>query len=238
MNHLICSIHQPNFFPWIGYFLKISQSDIFIILDDVQTQKTAGSYANRVSIISSARHKWLVAPIKRKSGVWNISDTQYHDSIPWRNQILGLIENSYRKAPFFKEFFPFLKNLILFPSNSLVEFNLNSLKAIMEYLSMPYEDKIIISSSLNIQTQATQRLIDLTKSVNAQTYLCGNGSDGYLEKNMFKQQNIQLKFMNIEPIHYPQLNLNEFVPGQSIIDVLMNFSRENTIRYIKEEEIK
>jgi hypothetical protein len=33
---MIVSIHQPNYLPWIGYFNKISRSDIFVIFDDVQ----------------------------------------------------------------------------------------------------------------------------------------------------------------------------------------------------------
>ena len=30
------TIHQANFFPYPGFFHKISQSDIFIIQDDVK----------------------------------------------------------------------------------------------------------------------------------------------------------------------------------------------------------
>ena len=40
------SIHQPNFIPWLGYFHKIINSDIFIILDTVQYPR-GKSVANR-----------------------------------------------------------------------------------------------------------------------------------------------------------------------------------------------
>ena len=30
------AIHQPNYIPWLGYFYKIYESDIFVFLDDVQ----------------------------------------------------------------------------------------------------------------------------------------------------------------------------------------------------------
>ena len=43
------AIHQPNFFPWAGYFLQDLFVDIFVFLDDVQYSKN--SYTNRASII-------------------------------------------------------------------------------------------------------------------------------------------------------------------------------------------
>ena len=32
-------LSQPTFFPWIGYYDLIDQSDIFVILDDVKFEK-------------------------------------------------------------------------------------------------------------------------------------------------------------------------------------------------------
>ena len=29
------AVHQPNFFPWLGYFECIDQVDIYVFLDDV-----------------------------------------------------------------------------------------------------------------------------------------------------------------------------------------------------------
>ena len=40
---MICAIHQPNFFPWLGYFEKIWRADVFIFLNQVDYEKSGHS---------------------------------------------------------------------------------------------------------------------------------------------------------------------------------------------------
>src|SRR5690606_21435204 len=44
----LVAIHQPNYAPWLGYFHKLAQADVFVFLDDAQFSK--GSYTNRVQV--------------------------------------------------------------------------------------------------------------------------------------------------------------------------------------------
>ena len=48
MSRRVVAIHQPNFFPWLGFFDKILCSDVFIVLDHVQFPKSEGNWSNRV----------------------------------------------------------------------------------------------------------------------------------------------------------------------------------------------
>ena len=72
----IFSCHQPNFFPWLGFFNKIYESDIFVLLDDVQFQKrSSGTWSNRVMLNIGGVPKWFTAPINRQfKGLKNISE--------------------------------------------------------------------------------------------------------------------------------------------------------------------
>ena len=105
---MIVAIHQPNFFPWLGYFDKIARSDVFVILDDVQFPKKGGSFSNRVKLLISAEGRWITAPIVRNySGVRNINAMEFCSDSPWRKKIHRTVEQSYKKTPFFDDIFSF-----------------------------------------------------------------------------------------------------------------------------------
>jgi len=58
------AVHQPAYLPWIGYFEKIIQSDIFIYLDTVQFEKN--NFTNRNKIKTAQGEIWLTVPEEDK----------------------------------------------------------------------------------------------------------------------------------------------------------------------------
>src|SRR3990172_8374539 len=65
------AIHQPNFAPWLPFFAKIHQADIFVLMINAQFEKNG--YQNRCSV----NGKWWTKPVK--SGNELIKDKQYVD---------------------------------------------------------------------------------------------------------------------------------------------------------------
>ena len=45
---MVVSIHQPDYIPWLGFFYKMSQSDVFVYLDDAQYSNEAAHNFNVV----------------------------------------------------------------------------------------------------------------------------------------------------------------------------------------------
>ena len=83
----IVAIHQPNFFPWLGYFDKIARANVFVILDSVQFPKKQGNWMNRVRVLVHGKPHWLTVPVDRTfHGVRSVREMQIASDSPWRDR--------------------------------------------------------------------------------------------------------------------------------------------------------
>jgi hypothetical protein len=79
-------IHQPNFVPHFGFFYKMSQCDIFIILSQVQFEKNG--YQNRYFL--QDKQKWVTKPVN--GGLEPIYTKGYTDGANLLNINMRFIE--------------------------------------------------------------------------------------------------------------------------------------------------
>lgn len=218
----IVAIHQPNFFPWLGYFDKIARSDVFILLDHVQLQKTGGTWSNRAKLAQGCEARWVTAPILRNfHGVRAIRDIEFQSANPWRKKFMKSLVANYGRARFFSEILDLLEPLILNPENNLSRYNGTAIMAIAQSLGLPVE-KFRWSSEMGVDEQASDMLVALTKSVDGNTYMCGGGATGYQQDATFAAAGVGLSYQNFQHPNYPQIGTKKFVPGLSIIDALMS----------------
>lgn len=218
----IVAIHQPNFFPWIGYFDKIVRSDIFIFLDHVQFQKTGGTWSNRVKVLMGGEVRWITAPVIRAfHGVRSIAEIEFQNDNPWRAKLLKSIASSYSKAPFFAEAMTFLEPLILNPEKNLAAYNIAAITAITQSVGIEKE-KFRRSSDFQPDEQSSRMLISLTRAVGGDIYMCGGGATGYQEDTLFAEEGLGLLYQDFQHPVYSQFTKHDFFPGLSIIDALMH----------------
>ncbi len=214
---VVCAIHQPNFFPWLGYFDKIKRADVFVFLDDVQNPKTGSSWVNRARLNAFGKEKWYTCPIARPSGVIAINQVEFADK-EWRENFLEVLKNYYRKYPNVKNGLNLVEKLI-YKENYHYIADMN--QDIVMYLAnhFGYKTQFFAKSGLNIRSQSTNMLIDVCKAVGADTYMCGGGASGYQDDKLFKESDINIMYQNYIPEFYRG---KEFLPGLSVIDYIMN----------------
>jgi hypothetical protein len=222
----VVSIHQPNFLPWLGYFDKIRKSDVFIFLDDVQVPKKGGSWSNRVKILIGGNSTWLTVPIARSSGFQKLNQIKIVDS-EWRKKCLESIAMAYSRASHYEETMELISSIFSTGSENLAEWNSSVVRKILRHLDLA-EPTIQIASEIDVSSTATQRICDLVGAVGGTDYLCGGGSGGYLDVELFEKSRIELHYQAFKCAPYPQLNTSEFQEGLSIVDALMTLGAFET----------
>jgi len=220
--NMICAIHQPNFFPWLGYFNKISRADFFVFLDEVPYPKSGSSmrgWSKRVKIIAGGQPCWISVPLIYEHGIQRINDVKINTDQPWQDKLVKTLTINYKKSKHFSEVFETLSRLINYQSNSISEFNIHCILELCNCLEI--KCNFILQSKLQTEHSSTELLIEITKKVGANTYLCGGGAGGYQQDELFQVEGLSLEYQDYELPVYPQLG-KEFHPGMSIIDVLFN----------------
>ena len=229
---MICAIHQPQTFPWIGYFAKIIQSDVFVILDNVQFKKNEWQNRNRLKTPNG--RQWLTVPVIHNFGQL-IGDVKINTTTNWQNKHLQTLKTYYSKAPFFKLIFPEIEELYQKQWEYLSDFNISSIKWILDKLEIQTPIKLasdLIELRDKMEITPDDRLILITKIMKADTYLSGAGGKNYLNTGIFPENNLQLIFQQFEHPAYRQLH-GEFISHLSILDLLFN-EGSNSLNIIKE----
>ena len=218
----IVAIHQPNFFPWLGFFNKIWRCDSFILLDEAQFPQTGhGTYVNRTKVLINNQPCWITAPIRRNLGIARpIKDIIFNEDSKWREKILKTISMSYKRAKFYDEGFAFIEPLLLNRSISLFEYNYSLIYNLASIWGASH--KIVLGSSLQAEGKSTSLLISLTKAVGGTAYMCGSGGKNYQDESMFSDSNICLIHQNFCHPIYQQNSKGAFCAGLSVIDTMMN----------------
>lgn len=218
-------IMQPYFFPYIGYFQLINAVDSFVILDDVKF--IMRGWINRNNILSGDKAYLFSIPLDKPSQNKLICETKLKFPKAEKLKFLKTIKFAYEKAPYFKDFYPILSDIILTDNDDLTSFIIESLVKICEYLGL--KTKFLRSSQIEKDNslKAEDRIIEICKQLKADIYINPTGGKGLYNPNHFKNEKIELKFIDtdFEEIHYKQFK-NEFIQGLSFLDILMFNSRE------------
>jgi hypothetical protein len=215
---VIAAIMQPYFFPYIGYFQLMKAVDVFVVYDDAQYMK--GGWINRNRILINNGPAWLTLPVSRASHTLRINQRHYlleRENIPAIKQRL---HDNYKKAPAYREIFPFISELLDCKNSNVSTFNTNLMRAVARKLGITC--KFIMSSEItNLSAfKGETKVIDLCKFIGASTYINPIGGVAIYDNGTFAKSGIDLHFLQSEPTNYLQLG-QPHVPQLSIIDVLM-----------------
>lgn len=219
------AIMQPYFVPYIGYFQLMAAVDRFVLFDDVSFINRG--WINRNRILVGGREHLVTIPLRGASQNQRINQIALGGDAAWRGKLLRTIEQSYRKAPFYAETMPLVKDILACPETMLAPYLRFSLATVSEWLELGCE--IIASSSRyeNRELKGAQRILDICRQEQAGVYVNAPGGKALYSHADFAALGIQLRFLKPRLQEYAQ-GAPTFTPGLSIIDVLMHQGRTAT----------
>ena len=223
----LISIHQPVYLPWLGFFKKILESEIFVILDDVQYEKNG--WHNRNKIKTKDGDMWLTVPVHAKNNI-KLNQILIDNNSIWFKKHSKSIFINYKKANFFQQFWNDFELIYEKKCDRLIDLNLEIINLFLKKLDI--KTRIVFSSELNILKSGSNRILEICKQLNADTYLSGNLGSNYLQIQDFKDNKIDVLFQNFQHPTYSQL-FDSFIPNLSTIDLLFN-AGPNALNIIKQ----
>jgi hypothetical protein len=167
------------------------------------------------------------------------------------------IEMNYRRSPFFDKVFPVIEMVLAGKEEYLSDLNRSSISAVCSFLeiSTPVisdgQDHELLEGELGrdgssikafyLEQQQVDdvkiiRILELCKKERASIYINAIGGRYLYDKQTFARGGVNLFFLQTLPHSYPQRS-STFIPGLSIIDVLMNCGKEGTQKLLDRYEL-
>jgi hypothetical protein len=219
------AIHQPNYLPWCGYFYKMGQVDLFVILDDCSFTKSGVTH--RVRIRTPQGISWLTVPVgKREVPILVLSPDPSQD---WGMRHWNIIKNSYSKCAFWSEVAPWLKPLLKTKWQTLVDLNLQGIKEVAGLLGITtplFRTSALPEGLRRTLGSGSVRNLQICRYLGAKTYVSGLSARDYNEEQSFTAAGIRLEYVTFEHPVYPQSG-EGFFSGLSVLDLLFNCGPES-----------
>ena len=225
---MIVAIHQPEYLPWLGFFKKMMNAELFVFLDDVQFRKKGWQNRNRIRINDGTT--MLSIPVHTHSYP-KINEVTIDNEKNWSIRHKKSILYNYARAPYFDEIKDFIESIFEKKFQYLVDLNTEIIKFIMNELEI--KSKIVFSSELEISKKGSDRVLDICKAVGADHYITGTfWAESNLRVEEFKKSNIDVEFQKFQHPIYKQIH-GEFIPEMSIIDLLFNEGRKEAKKILQ-----
>jgi hypothetical protein len=225
------SISQPTFFPWIGYFDLIDQSDAFVILNDVQFTKQ--SWQQRNNFKCKTGLTLFTVPVISNKKDKQINEILIFNPNRSKKKFYSFLISNYSKAKYFNEYFELYVKKFNEGADSEKLNTLNENIILFTLSLLNIKTKIYFSSDFKIKDKKSEKIIKLCEELNYKKYLSSDGAKDYLveDKSLFLKKNIEVLIHRYNHPNYNQL-YPPFCSYTCVLDLIMN-EGENSLKIIQ-----
>lgn len=225
------AIHQPHYFPWLGYFDKMAKADAFVLLDEVQLEKNSLMLKNRI-LDKNGEVKFITISGETKGFLGReYRDILTKDVDVWKSRQMNAMRDYYRKAAFSGEIIPLLEEFFKQDLPTVCQWTCASIEWVRKLLDV--STPLIRQSEVDYdrESRRSDLVYAICKAIGADTYFSGRGASvEYLDREKFAENGVSIVFQDFQHPVYPQCNSAEFIPGISVLDMLFNCGIEESRR--------
>jgi len=216
---MIVSTCRPYFAPFPGFFTKIIQSDLVVLLDTVQFPRGT-TWLTRNRWKSHQGMLWLTVPVSKKGlGLQRISDVKICCDGHWCRKHLESLKTAYRDAPYFDDHEAFCEEMFSRQFEKLIDLNRCVITYLLKQLNI--KTKVLLLSDLGISAKEPRLTMEICRRVDGTAFLVGSSAGKHFERDAFEKNGIELMFFKPRIPVYPQL-WGPFIPNLSVFDLIFN----------------
>lgn len=220
---MMVAIHQPHYFPWLGYLAKMASVDKFILMDTVQLEKCSYMIRNRI-IDTDGRIKYLTISAEKHGFLEKeYREIMIKDFSVWTSKQKNLILQAYKKCGYFDETWDAISPIFMEEHELLCDVTIHSINILRGIFGI--NTPLVLQSDIQVGSNLKKGdlVLGLCRAVGSDSYYAGRGASmDYLDTGKFNDENIQVLYQNFKHPEYKQIGNHPFVPGLSSLDLLFN----------------
>ena len=162
----------------MGFFQKMKEADLFIILDNVKFRKNYFQNRNRF-LNKSGNDEWFTVPVEKTAPSKLIKNVGVSSDIGWRRKIATKLKQNLG-----------VEVAEVYDSESLLEINMRGIGWCKDRLNIHVP--LVMASSLNVMGKKSELLANIVREVRGTHYVSGPSGKDYLDMSYF--ENIEVSF--------------------------------------------
>jgi hypothetical protein len=226
-------IMQPYFFPYLGYFELIYQSDYWVVFDTAQYIRHGWVNRNRI-LHPNNGWQYIIVPTQKHDQKTPIKEIYIAEGTAWREKVIGQLQHYRKKAPFFTTVIDIVTDCLHNSSASLSRLNVSCLEKVCAYLDIPFRYSFF--SEMNLSLGPVEGPGDWAlreaEALHADEYINPPGGADLFDRSKFEMAGIKLTIQ--KPVDFVYgCDGYAFEPNLSIIDVMMWNSPDTIKKYLE-----
>lgn len=226
---MMVAIHQPHYFPWLGYLAKMASVEQFILLDMVQLEKSSYMIRNRITDLDGNIKYLTISAEKHGFLEKEYREIRTKEFAIYTNRQKNLICDAYKKCDYFDQVWDVILPIFREEHEFLCDVTIHSINILREIFGI--NTPLVMQSDIEVNDNAKkgELVLELCKAVGADAYYAGRGaSTQYLDIEEFDREGVHVVYQNFCHPVYEQIGNHSFMSGLSALDLLFNCGIEKS----------